>query len=134
MSRACDRLDASVEVAGMGTVLIDVAYGGMFYAIVDATKLGFRVDATEARELAVAGEQDPAGRSRATGGRPPRKLGDSGHLDRSARSSLRRHRQSDTQHAYRRTWPVRSEPDRHGHVLHEWPFFTPAARWPSAIR
>ena len=52
-----DRLDASVEVAGLGTVLIDVAYGGMFYAIVDATELGFRVDASEARELAVAGEQ-----------------------------------------------------------------------------
>ena len=52
-----DRLDAAIEVAGLGTVAVDVAYGGMFYAIVDATKLGFRVDASEARELAVAGEQ-----------------------------------------------------------------------------
>ena len=41
----------------MGTITVDVAYGGMFYAIVDATKLGFSVDASEARELAVAGEQ-----------------------------------------------------------------------------
>jgi trans-L-3-hydroxyproline dehydratase len=52
-----DRLEAAVEVVGFGTVTVDVAYGGMFYAIVDATKLGFRVDASEARELAVAGEQ-----------------------------------------------------------------------------
>jgi proline racemase len=52
-----DRLDAAVEVAGLGTVAVDVAYGGMFYAIVDATRLGFRVDASEARQLAVAGEQ-----------------------------------------------------------------------------
>ncbi len=52
-----DRLDAQIEVAGLGTVTADIAYGGMFYAIVDATKLGFQVDASEARELAVAGEQ-----------------------------------------------------------------------------
>ncbi len=52
-----DRLDAAVEVAGLGTIDVDVAYGGMFYAIVDATKLGFSVDASEARELAVAGEK-----------------------------------------------------------------------------
>ena len=52
-----DRLDADLEVAGLGTVRIDVAYGGMFYAIVNATGLGFRVDASEARELALLGEQ-----------------------------------------------------------------------------
>ncbi len=52
-----DRLDAVVEVAGLGTMAVDVAYGGMFYAIVDATKLGFSVEPSEARELAVAGER-----------------------------------------------------------------------------
>ena len=52
-----DRLDAAVEVTGLGTVTVDVAYGGMFYAIVDATKLGFSVEPSEARQLAVAGEQ-----------------------------------------------------------------------------
>jgi proline racemase len=52
-----DRLDARVEVAGVGTVAVDVAYGGMFYAIVDATKLGFAVEPSEARDLAVAGER-----------------------------------------------------------------------------
>ena len=52
-----DRLDTKIDVAGLGSVSVDIAYGGMFYAIVDATKLGFRVDASEARELAVAGER-----------------------------------------------------------------------------
>ena len=52
-----DRLDAMLEVEGFGTVAADIAYGGMFYAIVDATKLGFAVTADEARELAVLGER-----------------------------------------------------------------------------
>lgn len=52
-----DRLDAMLEVDGFGTVAADIAYGGMFYAIVDATRLGFAVTADEARELAVLGER-----------------------------------------------------------------------------
>jgi proline racemase len=52
-----DRLDAPLEVVGVGTLTIDVAYGGMFYALVDATRLGFRVSADEARDLAVLGER-----------------------------------------------------------------------------
>ena len=49
--------DARLEIAGVGTVELDVAYGGMFYAIVDATRLGFAVSADEARELAMLGEK-----------------------------------------------------------------------------
>ena len=52
-----DRLDATIEVEGLGTVTLDVAYGGMFYAIVDGTKLGFAVEAEEARDLAIVGEK-----------------------------------------------------------------------------
>jgi proline racemase len=52
-----DRLDTAIEVTGVGTISVDVAYGGMFYAIVDATKLGFGVEPSEARELAVLGER-----------------------------------------------------------------------------
>lgn len=52
-----DRLDARLEVEGVGTVVADIAWGGMFYAIVDATKLGFSVTADEARDLAVLGER-----------------------------------------------------------------------------
>ena len=52
-----DRLDAALTVEGFGTVSVDVAYGGMWYAITNATRLGFRIEPEEARELAVAGER-----------------------------------------------------------------------------
>jgi trans-L-3-hydroxyproline dehydratase len=51
-----DRLDAPLEVPGHGTILTDVAYGGMFYASVDARALGFEVAPHEARDLAQLGE------------------------------------------------------------------------------
>ena len=35
---------------------VDVAYGGMIYAIVDAASIGFSLDRSEARELVAAGE------------------------------------------------------------------------------
>src|SRR5271157_3487799 len=44
-------LDAAVEVRGLGTVTVDVAYGGMFYVIADAGPLGFRLTPDEARDL-----------------------------------------------------------------------------------
>jgi len=52
-----DRLDAMLEVEGHGTVPADIAYGGMFYALVDATRLGFAIEPHEARDLAVLGER-----------------------------------------------------------------------------
>jgi proline racemase len=51
-----DRLDADVEVEGLGTVRLDVAYGGMWYAIADAAALGFALEPHEARDLSLAGE------------------------------------------------------------------------------
>jgi proline racemase len=44
-------LDAKVEVRGLGTVTVDVAYGGMFYVIADAQPLGFRLAPDEARDI-----------------------------------------------------------------------------------
>jgi proline racemase len=44
-------LDAPVEVQGLGTVTVDVAYGGMFYVIADAAPLGFRLAPEEARDI-----------------------------------------------------------------------------------
>jgi proline racemase len=49
-------LDAAVEVPGRGTVTIDVAYGGMTYALVDAHALGFGLTRDEARDLCVLGQ------------------------------------------------------------------------------
>jgi proline racemase len=44
-------LDAPVEVQGLGTVRVDVAYGGMFYVIADAAPLGFQLSPDEARDI-----------------------------------------------------------------------------------
>jgi proline racemase len=52
-----DRLDASLEVEGLGTLSVDVAFGGMWYAIADAAQLGFALEPAEARELSLVGER-----------------------------------------------------------------------------
>lgn len=49
-------LDVPLEVPGFGTVTVDVAYGGMIYAIADAAQLGFSLEPSEARDIAIAGE------------------------------------------------------------------------------
>jgi proline racemase len=51
------KLDAPLEVEGVGTITVDISYGGMFYAIADARALGFEVAPNEARDLAVMGEK-----------------------------------------------------------------------------
>jgi proline racemase len=50
-------LDRAVEVAGLGTVTVDVAYGGMIYALIDAAALGFALTPDEARDLVAVGER-----------------------------------------------------------------------------
>jgi proline racemase len=52
-----DRLDAQLEVDGLGTLTVDVAFGGMWYAIADAHALGFALEPSEARELSLVGER-----------------------------------------------------------------------------
>jgi proline racemase len=52
-----DRLDAPLEVEGLGTITVDVAYGGMWYAIADAHALDFALEPHEARDLSLAGER-----------------------------------------------------------------------------
>jgi proline racemase len=44
-------LDASVEVPTLGTVRVDVAYGGMFYVIADAEPFGLRLTPDEGRDI-----------------------------------------------------------------------------------
>jgi trans-L-3-hydroxyproline dehydratase len=52
-----DQLDAPLEVESLGTLTVDVAYGGMWYAIADASALGFALEPQEARELSLTGER-----------------------------------------------------------------------------
>jgi proline racemase len=49
-------LDAPVEVPGLGTLRVDVAYGGMFYVLADAQALGLRLTPDEGREIVRLGE------------------------------------------------------------------------------
>ena len=49
-------LDAPVEVPRLGTVHVDVAYGGMWYVIADAARLGLRLTPDEGRDLVRVGE------------------------------------------------------------------------------
>ncbi len=50
-----DRLDAALEVEGLGTLTADTAYGGDSFVIVDAPSLGFSLSPDEARDIAVTG-------------------------------------------------------------------------------
>lgn len=50
-----DRLDAALEVEGLGTLTVDTAYGGDSFVIIDAAALGFSIVPDEARDLAELG-------------------------------------------------------------------------------
>lgn len=50
-----DKLGVPLEVAGIGTLTVDTAYGGDSFVIVDADALGFAISADEARDLAETG-------------------------------------------------------------------------------
>jgi proline racemase len=49
------RLDAGLEVEGLGTLTVDTAYGGDSFVIVDAAALGLALVADEARDIARLG-------------------------------------------------------------------------------
>lgn len=44
-------LDTPVEVPHLGTVTVDVAYGGMFYVIAEAERFGLRLNPDEGRDI-----------------------------------------------------------------------------------
>jgi trans-L-3-hydroxyproline dehydratase len=50
-----DKLDAIIEVPGLGTLTVDTAYGGDSFVIADAQALGFAITPDEARDLADTG-------------------------------------------------------------------------------
>ena len=49
------RLDARLEVEGLGTLIADVAYGGDSFVIVSSRDLGFALTRDEARDIAQSG-------------------------------------------------------------------------------
>lgn len=50
-----DRLDATLDVDGIGTLSVDTAYGGDSFVIVNAVELGFDIKESEARDIAKLG-------------------------------------------------------------------------------
>ena len=50
-------LAAPVEVAGIGTLAVDVAWGGMAYVLIDAAAAGLTVSPDQARDLAEVGQR-----------------------------------------------------------------------------
>lgn len=49
------RLDCNLEVEGLGTLAVDIAYGGDSFVLVDAARLGFEIKPEEALDLAQTG-------------------------------------------------------------------------------
>lgn len=50
-----DRLDACLEVEGVGTLKVDTAYGGDTFVIVDSVSAGFEITPDEARDICTMG-------------------------------------------------------------------------------
>ena len=50
-----DRLEATIEVAGLGTLTVDTAYGGDSFVLVDAGAAGFALTPDEARDITLTG-------------------------------------------------------------------------------
>ena len=55
MPSFADWLDASLEVAGLSALIVDIAHGGDSFVTVDAAALGFAIRADEVRDLAETG-------------------------------------------------------------------------------
>jgi proline racemase len=52
-----EQLDVNIEVEGLGTVKIDTAFGGCYYALIEATQIGLEIEPANARELAQLGNR-----------------------------------------------------------------------------
>jgi trans-L-3-hydroxyproline dehydratase len=50
-----NKLDANIEVEGLGSLIVDTAYGGDTFVIIDAKQLGFGITPDEAREMVEIG-------------------------------------------------------------------------------
>ncbi|PCK86568.1 hypothetical protein CPT32_12570 [Rhizobium sophoriradicis] len=53
----CYHLDSHIDVEGLGSVRVDIVYGGMTYTMVDAAALGFSIDPSEAPDLCEIGQK-----------------------------------------------------------------------------
>jgi proline racemase len=66
-----DKLDATLEVEGIGTLTVDTAYGGDSFVLVDATALGLELTPDQARDIARMGVRITAAANEQLGFRHP---------------------------------------------------------------
>lgn len=66
-----DKLGATLEVEGVGTLTVDTAYGGDSFVVVDATALGFEIAPEEASDLVETGIKITAAANEQLGFRHP---------------------------------------------------------------
>ena len=111
-----DRLDAPLEVEGLGTLTVDIAYGGDSFVIVDAKALGFAIAPDEARELAELGIRITAARQRTARICPPGKFRLGSHFLLPVRrpSHAPGRRNQRPQRCRRPPWQDRPFADRNG--------------------
>ena len=84
-----DRLDAPLELAGLGALKVDIAYGGDSFVIVEAAALGFLIAPDEARDLAETGLRIIAAANEQLGFSHPEARGLGPHLLLSVRRASR---------------------------------------------
>ncbi|CAG8046949.1 unnamed protein product [Penicillium olsonii] len=51
------KLDYQVNVPGIGEILVDIAWGGMMYVLVDAASVGLKIDSQHSTQLVDIGER-----------------------------------------------------------------------------
>jgi proline racemase len=66
-----DRLDATIELDGIGSLRVDTAFGGDSFVLVDGADLGFAVEPSEAADLADLGPRITAAANSQLGFRHP---------------------------------------------------------------
>ena len=107
-------LDTPIEVTGLGTVVVDVAYGGMWYAIADAAALGFGIEPSEARDLVDVGERIRIAAREQLECAHPDNPGDRGREHRSDRGAVERGGSHDQKRGGDLTGSARPVGHRHG--------------------
>ena len=70
-----DRLDAPLEIAGLGALKVDIAYGGDSFVIVGTAAIGFAIRPDEARDLAETGVHIIAAANEQLGFTHPKAIG-----------------------------------------------------------
>ena len=109
-----DRLDAQLEVDGLGTLTVDVAFGGMWYAIADAHALGFALEPSESARALARRRADQGGCARAAAVRASGEPRDCRRQHRRDRGAVARRRRRVEERRRRRARAARPLRDRNG--------------------